>query len=150
MMYGTNHGIPGIRKFDSEFKLLDMRFHYNDKVLYKTFENIGADGVKAYRNYLWLDFCFIACFLIIMLALSLKLTAANIIFRNILIGLAISRALFDILENTLLIILLNAYPQQNAVLSNICSWSTTLKFIALYLWIAGIAVILLLKLLRLY
>lgn len=56
LMYGTNHGIPGIRKYDERFRLLDMRFRYNSETLYNTFEQIGVDGMKAYKNYYYLIF----------------------------------------------------------------------------------------------
>lgn len=145
VMYTTNHGIPGMQKYDPNFRLLDMRFRYNSEILYDTFEHIGIDGIKAYRNYLILDFCFIACFLIVMISITLKVTT-NIILRNILVVLTISRALFDVLENSILIILLNRYPNQSTLFADICSWVTTIKFILLYLWIACIVIVLLLKL----
>lgn len=139
IMYRTDHGIPGIQKYDSEFRLLDMRFRYTGKDLYNTFERILEEGRKAYKNYLLLDFCFIACFLIVMIAISQKVVTdrySGLIY--ILIGLAITRALFDVIENTILIILLNMYSKQNIVVANICSWATTFKFLALYLWLVGI------------
>lgn len=145
VMYRTNHGIPGIQKYDPNFMLLDMRFRYNSNSLYNTFDNIGKDGIKAYKNYLLLDFCFIACFLIVMIAITSKVTT-NIVIRNVLIGFAILRAILDVLENTILIILLNMYPDESTFMADFCSWATTLKFISLYLWIVGIAIVLLLKL----
>lgn len=144
-MYRTNHGIPGIQKYDPKFRLLDMRFRYNSEILYNTFEKIGIEGMKAYRNYLLLDFCFIVCFLIVMIAITLKVTPNNV-FRHMILGFAISRAIFDIIENTLLIILLNMYPSQSTILADFCSWVTTLKFIVLYLWIVGIIIVQLQKL----
>jgi hypothetical protein len=74
-----------------------------------------------------------------MIAISQKVVTdrySGLIY--ILIGLAITRALFDVIENTILIILLNMYSKQNIVVANICSWATTFKFLALYLWLVGI------------
>lgn len=145
VMYRTNHGIPGIQKYDPKFRLLDMRFRYNSQILYDTFEHIGTDGIRAYRNYLLLDFCFIACFLIVMIAITLKIIA-NIAFKNIFLGFAVSRTIFDVLENAILIILLNMYPNQSTLFAGFCSWATTLKFISMYLWMAGITILLVLRL----
>lgn len=138
IMYTTNHGIPGIQKYYSDFRLLDMRFRYNNNILYDTFERLGKSGIDAYNRYLYLDFCFIASFLIVIIAISLKV-ATNTMFRNILIFFAVTRAVLDILENSLLIFLLNKFPNYHIQLADICSWVTTSKFIALYLWIFGIA-----------
>jgi hypothetical protein len=136
-MYRTDHGIPGIQKYDEDFRLLDMRFRYNSKVVYNTFNSIGIKGMKLYKKYLAVDYFFILCFLIIMVAIS-NLILPNTVYNNLLIILAFSRALFDVIENTIIIILINQYPDKNIKLATICSWSTTFKFISLYLWIIGI------------
>jgi len=137
IMYRTKHGIPGIRKYDTDFRLLDMQFRYDNEIVYTTFTRIGQEGRKAYKNFLLVDFIFIACFFVVMTAISLNLTN-NITTRFVLISLAALRALFDITENTLLIILINTYPQRKKLMADLCSWSTTLKFISLFLWIFGI------------
>jgi hypothetical protein len=145
VMYRTNHGIPGIQKYDPNFQLLDMRFRYNRDIVYETFEKIGAKGRKAYKDYLVIDFIFIACFLIVMTAISLAVTT-NPVFNYALIGLAVSRAVLDILENTMIIILINKYPNKRPGLSDFCSWATTVKFITLYLWFIGLILSLVIKL----
>lgn len=111
-----------------------MRLRYDEKTVYQVFDQIGGEGQKAYQHYLLLDYCFITCFLIVMLALSFRI-AADPVQRNILIFLASARALCDILENTLLMVLINNYPQQNMLLATVCSWSTTIKFIFMFLWL---------------
>lgn len=111
-----------------------MRLRYDEKTVYQVFDQIGGEGQKAYQHYLLLDYSFITCFLIVMLALSFRI-AADPVQRNILIFLASARALCDILENTLLMVLINNYPQQNMLLATVCSWSTTIKFIFMFLWL---------------
>lgn len=138
LMEFTNLGAQGIQKYDPGFSLLDMRFRYDANTVYQVFDQIGKQGQKAYRHYLLLDYCFIVCFLIVMLALSFRFTT-DPLQRNMLIVLASARALCDILENTLLIGLINNYPQQNMLLATICSWATTIKFVFMFLW-AGILV----------
>lgn len=139
IMYGTNHGISGITKYDESFKLLDMQFRYNSNKVYETFGKIGIDGQKAYFNYLILDYFFIICFFIVMFAITKKVVQNDILCK-VLIMVAIARGLLDMLENTLLILLIKQYPTQNTVLANICSWATTVKFLALYLWIIGVII----------
>lgn len=134
LMEFTSLGVRGIQRYDPGFGLLDMRLRYDANTVYQVFDQIGEQGQKAYKNYLLLDYCFIACFLIVMLALSFRVTA-DPVQRNILIVLASARALCDILENTLLMVLINNYPQQNLLLATVCSWATTSKFIFMFLWV---------------
>lgn len=134
LMEFTNLGARGIQQYDPSFGLLDMRLRYDANTVYQVFDQIGAEGQKAYKHYLLLDYCFIACFLIVMLALSFRVTA-DPLQRNILIVLASARALCDILENTILIVLINNYPQRNLLLATACSWSTTIKFVFMFLWV---------------
>lgn len=133
LMEFTNLGARGIQQYDPGFSLLDMRFRYDANTVYQVFDQIGEQGQQVYKNYLFLDYLFIACFLIVMLALSFRVTA-DPRQRNILIILASARALCDILENTLLIVLMKYYPQQNLLLATVCSWSSTIKFVFMFLW----------------
>ncbi len=134
VMYGTNHGIPDIRKYDSDFKLLDMRFHYSANDINDTLNKIGDDGRKAYSNYLILDFIFICSFLIVQFAITDKLiTSVNM--KSILYIFVIARAIFDIIENCMLLKIINKFPNYNTDLASICTWITTAKFVMMYSWI---------------
>lgn len=134
LMYTTDHGIPGIKKFDSAFRLLDMRFHYSSETAQQCFEQIGAQGRTAYREFLILDFVFISCFLITMLTItSAAVTLPRM--RSILYIACALRAIFDILENCFLLSMLNRYPVFSTSAANLCSWFTTFKFIMLCLWL---------------
>ena len=141
IMYFTNHGIRGLRKFDANFRLLDMQFHYTTADVYRTFEKLGSDGRLAYRNYWILDFFFIPCFLIVMLAIIYHMPLVGWV-EIALIILSILRALFDVIENSILLYLISKYPAQDNLLATVCSWITTSKFIALFLWMLGIAAML--------
>lgn len=134
IMYLSDHGIRGIQKYDRSFRLLDMRFRYNSKTVTQPFDQISNDGRIAYQKYLVLDFIFIAFFLITMIMISDVVFMSPYIrtFLYILCGL---RAIFDIIENLLLLRMLGQYPIINDNIAAICSWFTTFKFIMLYLWI---------------
>lgn len=139
IMYTTDHGIRGIQKHDPDFRLLDMQFRYDTEVVDDTFEKIGDSGREAYQNFLLLDFVFILCFLFTML------TITNTVFpysriKTIFLWICVVRALFDILENSFLLIMLNSYPVFNDTPAAMCARITTLKFVVLYVWISGISV----------
>lgn len=145
IMYTTSWGIPGIRRYDAEFRLLDMRFRYNPDMVRTTFKAIGSAGRGIYSRYLVLDFAFIACFFIVMSAITDALIMAPQL-RQALSVFILLRALFDGLENTILMILLNRYPRINITLASLCSWATTLKFIMLFIWLLFIISATMLKL----
>lgn len=134
LMYTTDHGIPGIKKFDSAFTLLDMRFHYNSEAVQQCFEQIGAGGRTAYLSILILDFVFIACLLITMLTIT-KAAVTLPRIRTTLYIVCVLRAILDILENCFLLSMLNRYPVFSTSAANLCSWFTTFKFIMLCLWL---------------
>lgn len=127
------------RKYDANFKSLDMQLRYDSDIVYSTFEKLGIDGRNAYCNYLVLDFCFIICFYIVMFAITQRFVQ-NDILKKVLLALALFRGIFDVIENILLILLMRQYPLQNVLLANVCSWATTIKFIALFLWMLVIEV----------
>lgn len=142
IMYTTNHGIRGLRKYDADFRLLDMRFHYTAANVNETFTKLNEGGRVAYRNYWILDFFFIACFLVVQLTIINSIAMGDAT-KNVLIVISVLRALLDIVENSMLLYLIGKYPIQNNQFATICSWVTTSKFIALFLWIIGITVMLL-------
>lgn len=144
LMYGSEHGIRGIRKYDSSFQLLDMRFHYSSKEVARVFEAIGDKGRNAYKRYLILDFFFILCLLITMFAITnhmILLPSATIILYVI----CILRAIFDCMENSALLIMLSKYPTVNHSLNRLCACFTTSKFIMLFSWLIGIVLMRLLR-----
>ena len=116
IMHRIENGANGIRKYDESFKSLDMQFRYDSKTVYHTFEKLGIDGRNAYYNLLISDFCFIICFFIVMFAITQQFVQ-NDSLRKALITLAISRGIFDILENILIIFLMKQYSTQKILLA---------------------------------
>ena len=135
LMYLTDLGVRGIRRYDSSFHSPDMKFHYSVKQVMETFERIGETGRLIYQKYLILDCLFTLFFLIVMLAITNKLIT-NPSVGNILFVVCVLRAIFDLLENGFLIKVLKKYPEINKSILKWCSYFTTTKFLCLYLWIA--------------
>ncbi len=138
LMYTTDLGHSGMQKHDADFNLLDMRFHYSADDIEDALEGLGGGGRAAYRNFWLLDYAFIACFLVVMLS-AINRYVHNNRAKKALTALAVARAGFDIAENSFLWALSGMYPAHNAAIAALCPWITTLKFICLYLWVAGIA-----------
>ena len=135
MQLGKNSPEAKLKKADAEFRPLDMRFHYGAKDVQSTLERAGAEGRALMRRYWLLDFGFIACFGVVMTLLPYNLTDRGWLIV-LMQGCAVARALLDVLENSLLLCCARRYPAQGpAALSG---WATTLKFICLFAWIAGL------------
>lgn len=137
LMYASDHGVRGIRKYDSTFRLLDMRFHYSSKEVLRVFEALEKEGRQAYQRFLILDFVFIFCFLTLMLVVTNLIFDEQIIKRTFYV-FCVLRAVFDIMENILLLILLYRYPVFHFNLARVCAWFTTMKFVMLYTWTLGL------------
>lgn len=137
IMYRTDHGIPGIQKYDPSFRLLDMRFHYSSETVRQTFDQIQEGGRIAYQKYLLLDFMFILCFFQTMIAIS-DAVPSSVHIRTFFYLLCALRALFDISENTLLLYMLRQYPIFNGVTATVCAWFTTVKFAMLSIWLLSV------------
>lgn len=134
IMYMTNLGVHGIQKYDPSFQSPDMKFHYSIGEITQTFDKIGGAGRAIYQKYLYLDCVFTLCFVIVMLTITSWLFTGTLI-RNFMFVVCILRALFDILENIFLIIVLRNYPTANVSMITLCSYFTSIKFIFLYIWI---------------
>lgn len=134
VMYLTDLGVRGIRRYDSSFQSPDMKFYYSVKQVFETFERIGVAGRLIYQKYLILDCLFTLFFLIVMLTITNRLITDPSV-GSFLFVVCVLRAAFDLLENSFLLIVLKKYPIINNSIIRWCSCFTTTKFLCLYLWI---------------
>lgn len=74
-----------------------------------------------------------------MLTISHFLFAETVIY-HFLITVCMLRALFDVLENSIFLLVLHNYPAINKIMINLCSNFTSFKFIMLYIWMFSVAI----------
>lgn len=141
----TPIGVKGIKAYWPDFQLFDMQFSYQPTEIHHALTNLNCLGREAYKRYLLIDYIFILCFLFLMLRGVERLVKENTALYGVLFILAILRAFFDIVENTGILRLIRTYPKKNQLLSVICSYSTTLKFICLFSWLLVMLVAILYK-----
>lgn len=120
-------------KGGTSFQMPDMRLRSTPDVLYKTFALAGDERPRM-RRYWLLDFGFITCFWVVMIAIGQNVAQTNATFSLLMAIMATARALLDIAENILLLTLYNAYPKRNDQLAGIACIVTTVKFGFLFLW----------------
>lgn len=115
------------------FQMPDMRLRPTPDALYQTFALAGDERPRM-RRYWLLDFGFIACFWVVMIAIGQNVANGSATFALLMLIAATARALLDVTENSLLLALYRTYPKRNDRLAQIACTVTTAKFVFLFLW----------------
>lgn len=125
-----------LRVDEHEFHMPDMRFHYSADGLYAMLESVGAENLPLLRRYWRLDYGFIVCFLGVMLSIDLNIDGPATTLYLLMGVAALLRAVFDVLENTLLLRVTRAMPARKYGLAATAGYVTSAKFVCLYAWVA--------------
>lgn len=111
--------------------ILDIKFSYSTTIAYTLFKNLNENGRVAYKlSELFVDipyaiiYGFTYAFIVVFLLKRNKIKNLNYL---VLAPLIIS--LFDVLENTGIIIMLTKYPEKLSNICNLTSIFTSLKWI---------------------
>lgn len=120
--------------------MLDMRFGYDSSETYRLFRVLGLEGRFMYIRLLCIDFVFIASFTLVQNYLLRWIMGKAMLNSrwHFFLSLSYLRSLFDVIENTLILILIISFPSEISKLVVVCSFATTLKFILLGLWLIAI------------
>ena len=127
-------GERDIKKYDPSFRTLDMRLSYDSATVKVVLEKLSTPGRTAYQRFLLLDFAFIPCFLITMLAISQAVASNKQLFLLLLVTASL-RCIFDILENINILVMLHQFPVFHEKIASLSSIFTSAKFSMLGLWI---------------
>lgn len=137
-MWHAKSGMPALRALDANFQCLDMLLRYTPDQAFASFEKAGSQGRGLLRRFWLMDFGFIASFGLVMLAVTHN-TGALTPLRYAMYALACLRGAADVLENLLLLRALGAYPKRRlAGTVRAASTATTLKWLSMGLWVAGL------------
>lgn len=123
---------------------LDMRFGYSAGDVNQLLTDLGREGRAIYIKILIVDFIFIGSFLIIQNNL-LKYVMGKAMLNSrwhYFLSISYMRAFFDFVENVLIILLINNFPNGYPQPAGLLGYITELKFICLGLWLAAIPVLL--------
>lgn len=137
-MWYSKSGMPALRALDADFQCLDMLFRYTPERAFSSFEKVGKRGRSLLKRFWLTDFGFIASFGLVMLAVGHN-TGVLAPLRYAMYALACLRGAADALENLLLLRALAAYPQRRLTGTvRAASAATTLKWLFMGLWVAGL------------
>ncbi len=132
-------GESGFKVFSEGAPMPDMQFDYTSEQLLNVIGSLGYEGRRFYLRFLCVDFAFIISF-----ALA-QTEILKIIMGKVLLGskwrylscLSFLRGFFDAAENILIIIILTNYPCELAGTARAAGIATSLKFLALGLWVVS-------------
>lgn len=137
-MWRAKGGVPALRALDADFQCLDMLFRYTPEQAFASFDKAGPQGKGLLRRFWLTDFGFIASFGLVMLVVTHN-TGVLAPLRHAMYALACLRGAADTLENLLLLRALGAYPQRRLTGTlKAASAATTLKWLLMGLWVAGL------------
>lgn len=130
--------LPALAKLDKGFRVPDMRLRYGADELFACFDGVGDEGRSLLMAYWRTDFGFMACFLVVMAAVT-RLNAPYAWLRVAMYALAGLRAALDATENLALARVCAAYPAKRMRrAADACGVITAAKFAALGLWLLGL------------
>lgn len=113
----------------------DMK-KYDEITVNKVLANGDTECIGAYNRYYFADFLFVICFGIFQCMISNAVyRKIKVSYRRIAIGFPIARGIFDIVENILLLITINNYPQINNKVITIASIATQSKIWCIRIWV---------------
>lgn len=122
---------------------LDMKFYYSPDMAYKIINNLGYQGTKSYIGFLISDFgviIFLAVTQMLIIACLLKKLAKQE-KRVPFYFPPIVRGIFDLFENTLIMIMLLNYPVTFPVAAGAAGVMTLLKWVSMAVTMAVIIIL---------
>ena len=140
IMYGTSVGVPGIVQYDSGFKLLEMQIFYSYDTVINMFENLGIEGIQHYIYYLGVDSVFILFLMLFQYNISNLIEIDFLLIKKVLMALTFMRGIFDLIEDSILYMMMEYIISITPPVVFIASVVTLLKFIFLFGWLILIVI----------
>jgi hypothetical protein len=123
-------GVLALRRIAKGELQVDVRPGYGPETLFRLLDAYGVTGRRSFRTMLYLDMVFPAIYATALFLIGDRIAAAHAI-HGALQGAArcmgIAAAAFDYLENTLLLKVLNRYPQRSVGAARAAGIATSLK-----------------------
>lgn len=141
-LYFVEYGVAGsnvVAAYNNGYGTFDMK-SYNVTTVNNILGDMDARGLNIYKLYYVFDFLFIIAFAIFQISITkfvyswYKGKAQKVIIH----GIPIARALFDALENCILLYSIYCFPNVNEGLINTSAAFTQIKLLLIKLWVAQI------------
>lgn len=125
-----------VAEFNNGYGTFDMK-QYNMEKVSQVLSTMEESGFSAYYRYLIGDYLFLLAFgaLQIVITASVCKRGKGIYLKRAAIAAAIARGGFDLVENTMLLLILQGYPKISKWQITISSVATRMKLLCIPLWI---------------
>lgn len=124
-------------KYNNGYGTFDMKSYDTNKVV-QVLDNMQQKGFAIYRGYFVFDYLFIIVFGAVQIYLT-SIAYGWCKNRKIVTMLSIvpvARGIFDLIENTLLLIVIQSYPNVLSQVITVASSATWLKLLMIRVWSA--------------
>ncbi len=125
-----------LAKYNDGYGTFDMK-SYDAPTVYQVLDHMNPEGFTIYQKYFIGDYLFIIAFGILQIMLSLY--AYSWIKSKSILGLVISvpiiRGICDLVENSLLLYILQSYPQKHINIISLSDKFTYIKLKLIPIWL---------------
>lgn len=143
-LYMTEAGFCGsqvVATYNGGFGTVDMK-SYDAEVVRSALSPMGAEGLYVYKLYYLMDFMFVLCFgaFQIMLINDVFSFQKNRTVTIAITAVPVIRGLCDIVENVILLVTINTFPQINETAISVSARFTQAKLLCIRIWVILILV----------
>lgn len=150
LMENSWFGQQNLEHITNGLRMIDMNFFNSADQIFKYLGNLGIQGRRAYKLLLAMDYIMIASFGLLQCSLLLALLRrikANDTWKLIVL-LPVLRGFFDLIETTLMLINTSLFNLRIEVLLKIVSFSTSAKWIFLWVTLLAIGILLIVNVIK--
>lgn len=138
----SSWGSMAVARYNNGYGTFDMK-DYDFETVKETLENTNTVGFVAYYKYYVADFVFLVFFGFLQCRISHTVYKKIHIYQNkavktVVLGIPILRGIFDIAENSLLLITIAVFPKMNAGMVSAASFSTQCKLWCIRIWLCSL------------
>lgn len=124
-----------LSEYNNGYGTFDMK-SYDEDVVFSTLNKMQDKGFDISNKYYLGDFIFIVFLFGIQIIITKNIFSWLSIgkIKNIILSLPVLRGIFDVIENILLLIIINSYPERYSRLVMVSSIFTNLKLLFIKIW----------------
>ena len=127
-------GLAKIESISHGTRILDARFNYSVQEAHLTLEKLGEPGRQAYVRLLIVDFIYIVaytCFFLVLLSSIIRYFVPSLSWLRIIINLPMICGACDVLENSITLFQIHAFPGESFLAYKFSNLMTMIKFVAI-------------------
>lgn len=150
VLFFSPFGLQAMKSATGGYGSFDMRFSYTPDAIMTILSHFEGDRMEIFSRYFMLDYIFLALYSVVMFSLPLLIYLRDdkhyLLFRSAMFS-AVAHAVFDVIENLMLMRMVETTPMFTDGEANLCSGITVLKWAFLGIWVLSIVMLMIFTLL---